>query len=389
LRNVYVVGVGQVPVTKDQVSGRHIAAAAVREALADGAIAPEQVDALYVGNMTSGILCNQQQLGSLVAESAGLRGIEALTVEAACAGGGAATRVAYQTIAGGLNDVVVVCGIELMTHVPREAATRALATAADWESEGAKGESFLTLSAKLMSAYMARYDVGPEMFAPFAETAHTNALGNRNALLRKSLDTGAYLDSRMIVDPVRLLDCSPVCNGAAALVLASEEVARSAERKHRPAVRIAGSAVATAPLALARRSDPLRFDAVASSTAAALDQAGIARDDVDLFELHDAYTIVTALCLEAAGFAEPGMGTSLAQEGAVTLQGRLPIATMGGLKARGHPVGATGVYQLAEAHLQLTGRAGSNQVADAEVALVQNLGGIASTVVTHVLSRDA
>jgi acetyl-CoA C-acetyltransferase len=389
LRNVYVVGVGQVPVTKDQVNARHIAAAAVREALADGAIAPEQVDALYVGNMTSGILSNQQQLGSLVAESAGLRGIEALTVEAACAGGGAATRVAYQTIAGGLNDVVVVCGLELMTHVPREAATRALATAADWESEGAKGESFLTLSAKLMSAYMARYDVAPEMFAPFAETAHTNALGNRNALLHKSLDTGTYLDSRVIVGPIRLFDCSPVCNGAAALVLASEEVARSAERKRRPAVRIAGSAVATAPLALARRSDALRFDAVASSTTAALDQAGIAREDVDLFELHDAYTIVTALCLEAAGFAKPGMGTYLAQEGEVTLQGRLPIATMGGLKARGHPVGATGVYQLAEAHLQLTGRAGANQVENAEVALVQNLGGIASTAVTHVLSREA
>jgi acetyl-CoA C-acetyltransferase len=375
LRDVYVVGVGQVP--------------AVRAALADGTFAAEQVDALYVGNMTSGILSQQQQLGTLVAEYSGLGGTEAVTIEAACAGGGAAARVAYQTIAGGLNDVVVVCGLELMTHVPSGAATRALATAGDWETEGAKGESFLTLSAKLMSAYMTEYDLAPGVFAPFAEAAHSNALGNRNALLQKPLDTGAYMDSRVIVDPLRLFDCSPVCNGAAALILASEEVARSGERKHRPAVRIAGSAVATAPLALARRSDPLRFDAVASSTSAALEQAGVERRDVDLFELHDAYTIVTALCLEAAGFAKPGRGTCLAQEGEVTLQGRLPIATMGGLKARGHPVGATGVYQLVEAYLQLTGRAGINQVDDAEVALVQNLGGIAATVVTHVLSREA
>jgi acetyl-CoA C-acetyltransferase len=388
LRNVYVVGVGQVPVSKEPVNARQIAAAAVREALTDAALEAEQVDALYVGNMTSGILCNQQQLGSLVAECAGLVGIEAMTIEAACAAGGAAARIAYQTVAGGLNDVAVVCGLELMTQVPREAATRALATAADWESEGAKGESFLTLSARLMSAYMSKYDVTAEMFAPFAETAHSNALGNRNAVLQKPLDTSVYMESRMIVDPIRLFDCSPVCNGAAALILASEEVARAAARKQRPAVRVAGSAVATAPLAMARRTDALRFDAVASSTSAALEQAGLARADVDLFELHDAYTIVTALSLESAGFAKPGTGTHLAREGQVGLKGRLPIATMGGLKARGHPVGATGVYQLAEAYLQLTGRAGSNQVEDAEVALVQNLGGIAATVVTHVLSRE-
>jgi acetyl-CoA C-acetyltransferase len=389
LRNVYVVGVGQVPVSKEQANARQIAGAAVREALADAALGAEQVDALYVGNMTSGILSHQQQLGSLVAECAGLVGTEALTIEAACAAGGAAARVAYQTIAGGLNDVVVVAGLELMTHVPREAATRALATAADWESESSKGESFLTLSAKLMSAYMEKYAVTAEMFAPFAEVAHSNALGNRNALLQKRLDTATYLESRLIVDPIRLFDCSPVCNGAAALILASEEVARSAERAGRPTVRIAGSAVATAPLAVARRSDPLRFDAVASSTNAALEQAGLVRGDIDLFELHDAYTIVTALTLESAGFAKPGAGTRLGQDGQVGLQGRLPIATMGGLKARGHPVGATGVYQLAEAYLQLAGRAGPNQIKDAEVALVQNLGGIAATVVTHVLSREA
>jgi len=388
LRNVYIVGVGQVPVNKEQVSARQIAADAIRRALTDADVSPEQVDALYVGNMTSGILCQQQQLGGLIAEYAGLAGTEAVTIEAACAGGGAAARVAYQTIAGGLNDVAVVCGVELMTHVSREASTRALATAADWESETSKGESFLSLSAKLMKAYMSKYEVTAEMFAPFAATAHSNALGNSNALLQKPLDVATYLESRMIVDPLRLFDCSPVCNGAAALILGSEEVARSATRLGKPAVRIAGSAVATAPLALSRRKDALRFEAVASSTSAALEQAGLGRDDVDLFELHDAYTIVAALCLEAAGFAEPGMGTRLASEGELGLRGRLPIATMGGLKARGHPVGATGVYQLAEAYLQLAERAGTNQIEGAGVALVQNLGGFAATVVTHVLSRE-
>lgn len=276
-----------------------------------------------------------------------------------------------------------------MTHVERDVATRALATAADWEVEGALGESFLTLSAKLMKAYMSKYGVATEGFAPFAETAHANALGNCNAFLQKPVDANTYLSSRMIVDPIRLFDCSPLCNGAAALILASEEIASSAAREGRPVVRVAGSAVATAPLALERRADPLHFDAVAKSTHAALDQAGIVRDDVDFFELHDAYTIVAALTLESAGFADPGMGTHLATEGEITLKGQLPISTMGGLKARGHPVGATGVYQLVEAYLQLAGRAGRNQIDAAEIALVQNLGGIAATVVTHVLARES
>jgi len=376
-------------VNKDSaLSSRQIGSDAVRLALVDAGLPQERVDALYVGNMLSGIVSQQQQLGGLIAEYAGLEGTEAVTIEAACAAGGAATRMAYQAIAGGLQDVIVVCGVELMTHVDRQVMTRALATAADWEIEGAKGESFLTLSSKLMSAYMSTYDVAAKEFAPFAVTAHGNALGNPNALLHKAIDVDTYMESRAIVDPIRLLDCSPLCNGAAALVLASGDVARMAAQG-RPSVRIAGSGAATAPLALSRRPDPLRLDAVARSTRVALEQAGVVQDDVDLFELHDAYTIVTVLSLEASGFAAPGKGVHLANEGQIRRDGALPISTMGGLKARGHPVGATGVYQLAEACLQLRGDAGRNQVPDAEVALVQNLGGIAATAVTHVLLRES
>ena len=221
-----------------------------------------------------------------------------------------------------------------MTHVDRQVMTRALATAADWEIESAKGESFLTLSSKLMSAYMSTYDVAAKEFAPFAVTAHGNALGNPNALLHKAIDVDTYMESRTIVDPIRLLDCSPLCNGAAALMLASGDVARKAAQG-RPRVRIAGSGAATAPLALSRRPDPLRLDAVARSTRVALEQAGVVQDDVDLFELHDAYTIVTVLSLEASGFAAPGKGVYLATEGRIGRDGALPISTMGGLKAEG------------------------------------------------------
>ncbi len=388
LRDVYIVGVGQTPVNKEApVRGRYLGAAAVTAALADAGVDPVRVGALYIGNMMSGMLGNQSQLGGLVADYAGLRGVEAIAIEAACASGGAAARIGYLTVAGGVHDIVVVCGLERMTHVDRDTVTRALATAADQELEGGDGESFLSLNAQLMRIYMTKYGARSEDFAPFAVTAHHNAVTNPNALLRKEIDVGGYLASRVVSDPVRLFDASPICDGSAALVLASAEAAAALGGSAR--VRIAASAAATAPLALARRSDPLKLDAVEASTNRALEQARVARTELDLFELHDAYTIMSVLTLESAGFAKPGTGASLAADGRLALDGDLPIATFGGLKARGHPVGATGCYQLVEAYLQLTGSGGANQVRNAELALVQNIGGTGATVVSHVLRRVA
>jgi len=386
LRDVFIAGVGQTAVNKDPASrGRYLGAAAVKEALADARLEPKSVGALYVGNMLSGILGQQAQLGGLIADYTGLAGTEAVTIEAACASGGAAVRMAYQAVAGGIHDVVAVCGVERMTHVERDVATRALATAADWELEGVCGESFLSLNATLMRLYMAKHGVASERFAPFAITAHHNALTNPNALLRKPLDLATYLQSRVITDPIRLFDVSPVCNGASAVILAAPHIAAALPARSR--VRIAGSGAATAPLALARRPDPLDLTAVASSTQQAMKQAGIGHDDIDLFEPHDAYTIMTALTLEAAGFARPGAGLDYADAERIGLRGELPLATFGGLKARGHPVGASGCYQVVEAFLQLSERAGANQVPGAAVALVQNIGGTGATVVSHVLAR--
>jgi acetyl-CoA C-acetyltransferase len=387
LRDVFIAGVGHTPVTSDaQTRGRYLGATALGEAVRDAGIEPQRIGALYVGNMLSGILSHQQQLGALIADYAGLTGIEAVTVEAACASGGAALRLGVQAIAGGSYDVVAVCGVERMTHVERGVVTRALATAADWELEGVCGESFLSLNASLMRTYMERHGVAAERFAPFAMTAHRNALTNPNALLHKPLDLETYLASRVVAEPIRLFDVSPICNGAAAVILAAPHVAAAAP--HRARVRVAGSALATAPLALARRADVLDLTAVTSSTRQAMAQAGIDHGDVDLFEPHDAYTIMTALTLEAAGFARAGTALDYADTVRIGLQGELPLATFGGLKARGHPVGASGCYQTVEAYLQLTERAGANQVKGAAVALVQNIGGTGATVVSHVLARD-
>jgi acetyl-CoA C-acetyltransferase len=362
---------------------------AIIDALAASGAEPTDVGALFVGNMMAGILGRQQQLGPLYADTAGLRGVESMTMEAACGSGAAAVRVGYSAIAGGLHDLVVVCGMERMTQAPREEITMALATAADWEIEGVRGDSFISLNAKLMAAYMERYGATPEQFAPFAIAAHSNALNNPNALLHKPLDLDGYLNSMMLAPPVRLMDAPPTCDGSAAIVLASEEVARSLGRLEGDAIEIVASAVGTDSLAIERRADMLTLAGAELSSKRAYAQAGVGPDDIDIFELHDAYTVITALSLEAAGFAKPGEGLRLGEDGSIAIDGRLPIATMGGLKARGHPVGATGVYQIVETAQQLTGTAGENQVQNANVAMVQNIGGTGATVVTHILRAPA
>jgi acetyl-CoA C-acetyltransferase len=393
MRDVYLIGIGQTAVSKNGgVRGRYLVADAIAQAISHAGIDPADIGMLVVGNMMSGILAQQQQLGALCADVAGLRGIEAATVEAACGSGAAAARWGYMAVAGGFYDIVLVGGLERMTHAPRDHTTAALATAADWELEGCYGESFVSLNAKLMTHYMETYGVASKDFAHFAINAHKNALHNPNAFLHKPIDMETYLNSRVIVDPVKLLDAPPICDGAAAILLASEAVAHTANRAGGlPLVRVCASAIGTDSLAIAGRKNTLTLEGAALSSQRAYQQAGIGPNDIDIFELHDAYTIITALSLEAAGFAKPGEGVHFGKDGAIALDGTLPISTMGGggLKARGHPVGATGVYQLVETYLQLTGTAGANQIKDPTIALIQNIGGTGATVVSHILAREA
>ena len=389
MRDVYLIGGGQTKITKNGgIRGRYMAAEAINQALSQSGIEREQIGMLVSGNMMAGMLTNQQQLGGLYADKAGMRGIEAASVEAACGSGAAAARWGFMAVAGGFHDAVVCVGVERMTHATLEDTTVALATAADWELEGCRGESFISLNARLMKKYMETYGVTAEDFGHFAINAHDNGMTNPNAFLHKKIDMDIYLNSRMLVDPVKLFDAPPVCDGAAACILASGEVAKAAARSGLPMVRVAGSAIGTDSLAIDSRDDQMELSGVKLSTQRALDQAGVSRDDLDIYELHDAYTIITTLSLEAAGFAEKGQGVHFGKNGEIALDGSLPICTFGGLKSRGHPVGATGIYQLVETYAQLTNTAGENQVKGAKNALVQNIGGTGATVISHVLSVE-
>jgi len=383
MRDVAIIGVGQTKVGEHwDTSLRHLALEALQASMTDAGVT--RADTLYVGNMLSGELIGQEHLGALIADFAGLRGTEAFKIEAACASGAAALRMGFVAVAGGLANIVIVVGVEKMTDTLGPDTTTALAMAADADYEAAQGVSFVAINALLMRRYMHEYGYSRQDFAPFAVNAHRNGANNPFAMFQFPVTAERFARAKMICDPISLLDSSPICDGAAAVVLAPAEAARAFSAAP---VRIASSAVGTDALAVHDRRDPLVLDGAVLSTRRAYEQAGMGPENIDLFELHDAFSIMAALSLEAAGFAEKGQGLRLALDGETGIDGRIPVTTMGGLKARGHPVGATGIYQAVEVVEQLRGLAGANQVSNARVGMAQNIGGSGATVVTHILER--
>lgn len=358
------------------VSLRELGVEATRLALQEAGV--DRVDALFAGNMLSDELQGQKHIASLVASEVGLHGIEALQVRAATATGAAALRMAYFAVASREAELAVAVGVEKMSTAP---PTSALAKALDAELEVPTGATLISQNARLMSAYLERYGVAYERFVNFAINAHRNAATNPYALFQKAVSAEKVLESRVVNAPIRLFDCSPICDGAAAVVLAPAEIAR--RFTDRP-VRVLASAVATDWLRVDDRPDPLAVEAARHSARKAYQRAGLGPEDVDFFEVHDAFSIMACLLLEAAGFADQGQGWRLADEGEIFREGRLPIATLGGLKARGHPIGATALYQTCEIVQQLTGCAGPNQLPNAEIGMLQSVGGAAATILTHL-----
>jgi acetyl-CoA C-acetyltransferase len=344
----------------------------------------EGVDALYIGNMMSSSANHQQHLGAYIADWVGFKLCEAYRIESACSSGAAAFRTGLMAVASGEIDCAVVVGVEKMTDSPGAEITAALATAADGDWEVDQGVSFVALNALIMKRYMHEYGWAHQDFAQFSINAHANARSNPFARFHDPLTLESYEKGVMIAEPINVFDASPMGDGAAAIVLVPAE---SIEASARPKITVAGSGSATDTIAAHDRRDPIWLSAAERSVKNAYAQAGIGPAEIDLFEYHDAFTIMAALSLEAAGFYERGQGPRAALENEIGLSGRIPVATMGGLKARGHPVGATGVYQIAEVVQQLRGEAGANQVADAKYGMTQNIGGSGSNIVTHILRR--
>src|SRR5512138_1915792 len=382
MTDVVIAGIGQTEVGEHWDIGlRELAVAAIKEAIKDsGELKPQ---ALFVGNMLAPNLSNQAHLGVLLADYAGLLGIEAVTIEAAGASGGAALRQGYLAVASGMVEVVLVVGVEKFTDKVGSDVDTALATTSDSDFEAVQGMTPTAQAALLMKRYIHENNVPENGFAGFALTAHANGVGNPCAMFRKAIKPETYAKAEMVSDPINMFDIAPNADGAAALVLTRRELLPS--NWVQPLVKISGSASSSDTLALHDRKDMLYFNTANLSAGKAMKQANVILDHIDLFEYHDMFSIYAALQLEAVGFAIKGRGWKLAADNEIGLKGRIPCATMGGMKARGFAGGAAGVYQAVEATIQLRGQAETNQIPNAKTALIQSLGGPASTAVSHIL----
>jgi len=380
--DVVIAGIGQTEVGEHWgISLRQLGVRAMLAAVKDaGGLRPQ---ALFVGNMLAPNLSRQAHVAALLADNAGYGGIDAMTVEAAGASGGAALRQGYMAIASGMVDTALVLGVEKFTDMIGPDVEEAIATSQDSDYEAIHGMTATSQAALLMRRYIYEFDVPADGFVGFPVAAHAHGVGNKFAMFRKAIKPEVYTKAETVSDPLNMFDIAPIADGAAALLLTRRDLLP--KQFPYPLVRIAASTNSSDTLALHDRPNPLLFTTVKTSVEQALQKAEITLDEIQFFECHDAFSIFSALSLEAAGFAAPGTGWKLAADGDVTLKGRIPCGTMGGLKARGNPGGASGVYQAVEAVLQLRGCAGPNQLDGARFGLIQSLGGPASTAVTHIL----
>jgi len=383
MRDVAVVGIGMVDFGELWgKSLRTIWAEAALAALSDAGV--DSVDLITIGCMSPGLFVGQEHLASLLADELGMAGVPASRVESACASGGLSLRTGFAEVASGLSETVLVTGVEKMTDVDGADATYALGSAADQEWEGFHGITFPGLYAMLARTHMEKFGTTVEQLAAVAVKNHANGLLNPHAQYHLKVTVEDVLASTMVADPLHLLDCSPVTDGAAALVLTT--VARARELSgDRPVVTITGSGLATDTITLANRADLTVLGAVQKAAERAYEMAGRQPKDLHVVEVHDCFTIAEIMATEAIGLFDPGYGGSAVEDGQTALQGKIPVNPSGGLKSKGHPVGASGVAQVAEIVTQLRGEAGQRQVQGATVGLAQNMGGSGGSSIVHIL----
>lgn len=380
---VHIIGSGRAACGKTDFTIRELILQSCGELFNKVNIVPDKI---IVTNMSADQFTGQNHLGAFVADQLGLNGIPAMHVEAACGSGGVGVHEAFISIKSGYYDSVLVVGVEKMTNVTTPESTSYMAGASDFEWEIAPGTTFPGLNALIAKRYMHDYSVSEADLMEFSVISHKNAVTNPYAMFQKELTIEKGLSSRMIADPLKLFDCSPVSDGSAAVLLVNDEVKQ--KNSHLPSAELVASRYATDTISLQQRAELTELKASKLASKQAFKDAKITWKDVKDFNVHDAFTIMGALSLESFGIVEQGKAPTLAKEGQLARDGDIPYNTFGGLKARGHPVGATGVYQVVENYLQLTDQAGKNQVPDINYALAQNIGGSGATISVNISKRS-
>ena len=385
MRDVAVIGIG---ITKFgelwDKSFRQLIAEAGSKAILDAGIEGKEIDGMYIGSMSSGRFVGQEHVGALVADAAGFSHmhIPSTRVEGACASGSLAVRQGYLSIASGVNDIVVVGGMEKMNDVGGNDATATLATAADQEWEAFFGATFPALYAMIATRHMHEYGTTKEQLAQVAVKNHANGAKNPYAQYRREITLEMAMDATTVAYPLGLLDCSPVTDGAASIILCAADKAKKYTDKP---IKIIASGQGSDSLALHGRRDICTLDATVHAAKMAYKQAGITPKNIDFAEVHDCFTIAEICAIEDLGFVKKGEGGKAIDNKITTLDGSLPVNTSGGLKSKGHPVGATGVAQMVEVTQQLRGEADARQVKDAKIGLAHNVGGSGATCVVHIM----
>ncbi len=386
MRSVSIIGTGLTNFGEHwEKSYKDLIAEAGQKAIKEAEIEKKQIQGIYAGSMATGRLISQEHIGALVADELGLNPIPATRLEAACSSGGVALRAGFMAIASGMQDFVLVIGAEKMTEVSTEETAYALGGAGDQETELFNGASFPALYALMARAHMHEYGTTEEQLAMVAVKNHKNAENNPYAQFQKAITIEEVMNSGYIASPLKLLDCSPITDGAAAVVLCATEIAKKMKKDN--AVEIIASAQSSDTLALANRKNLYEIKAAKHAAQEAYRKAGINPSQVSFAEVHDCFTIAEIMAIEALGFCEQGKGGKFTEEGNTQINGTIPINTSGGLKGKGHPVGATGVAQAIEAYLQLNEKAGKRQVKDPKIGLTHNVGGSGATAVIHLYKK--
>jgi len=386
MRDVVVIGAGMTKFGElwDK-SIKDIFVEAALKAIEDAGV--KKIDSMYVGAMSPGLFVGQEHLGAVMADYLGVTPIPATHVESACASGGVSFRQAYLEVASGASDIVLAGGVEKMTD--HTDVTEVLATAADQEYEVFHGITFPGLYAMMANAHMHQYGTTREQLAAVAVKNHRNGSKNPNAQFGFEVTLEQVLKSTKVADPLGLLDCSPVSDGAAAVIVASMDVAKKLKKKP---IRVIASAQASDTIALHSRPNFTTLNAVVNAAKKAYNMAGLKPSDIDICEVHDCFTIAEIVVTEDLGFFKKGKGGEAAEKGLTSIEnagkkGAIPINTSGGLKSKGHPVGATGIAQIIELYEQLSGKAGDRQVKNAKVGMAQNMGGTGASCIIHILEN--
>ena len=383
VNKVCVIGAGSTKYGKLNESIVEIALNASKDAIDSAGITPKDIQTGYISNVF-GVADKQVHMAPVIMSNLGIPHVPGLTIESACGSGSVMFREAYANIAAGFYDCVLALGVEKITHTGTIQSTTLFSYCSDFFYEGGNGASFPGLFASIARAYMATYKANEEDLAHVAVKNHENGILNPKAHVRKKITVDDVLKSPVVASPLKLYDCCPFSDGASAVVLCSEEFAK---KNGRPYVEIIGSGRGASPAAVQAREDITTIPSTIAAARQAYKMAGITPKDIDFAEVHDCFTIAEIIDIEDLGFFTKGTAASAVREGATYRNGEIPINPSGGLKSKGHPIGATGVGQIVEVFEQFTGAAGERTIKDAQIALTHNFGATGASAAVHIFKR--